>query len=64
MKTNLNKILRAKKITKYKLAKITGLSTSVIHHLSTGERPDITISTAYKICRALKIKFEELFYDR
>jgi len=64
MKNHLKKVLKEKKMSQYKLAQISGVSKSAIYFLSTGERLDITISSASKICKALDVKFEDLFYDK
>ncbi|NMM65467.1 helix-turn-helix transcriptional regulator [Clostridium sp. P21] len=60
IKCNLNKILEDKKVSKYKLAKNTGIAYNAIKKLGAGDTISITFENLTKICNELDITVGEL----
>jgi transcriptional regulator with XRE-family HTH domain len=58
----LIRIRKDKKLSQYKIARISGLSTSGVSALEKGER-NPSLVTCFKIARALDIKLWEILRD-
>ena len=59
----LSNILNERKISKYKLEKITGLSHSALRFIFNEVNTDVKFSTIAKVCVALNIPLSEFFND-
>lgn len=55
---NLKNVMKAKRVTKYQLSKITGISYPTLMAIEKGG--DVKLSTLAKIANALGIKVKEL----
>lgn len=53
-------IMKQKNLTKYRLAKLTGLSESGLSDIFNGHKKDPRISTVKKIANALEVSVEEI----
>ena len=62
---NLQDIIKEKQITKYKLAKISGVSQTTINDICTGKVniKNCTGETLYKLAKALDVSIEELLRE-
>lgn len=58
----LKKIRQHKKISQYKIAKDSGLSTSSINSIENGDQIP-SIITCFKICRAMNVKLWEVLRE-
>ncbi|AUN22289.1 transcriptional regulator [Clostridium botulinum] len=59
---NLKKILKHKKISPYRLAKLAGIGQATVHGLVNNNR-EPRISTAQKISNILDCSIEEIFFE-
>ena len=61
----LNDLLAQKAMTKYRLAKISGLPFTVISEMTTGKTKirKCTAETLYKLAKALDVTMEDLLAD-
>lgn len=65
MKVILNKTLKDKKISQYKLAKDTGISASTLNNLCNNKTTSIQFSVLDKICDALNCEVSDiLLHDK
>ena len=62
---NLQDLINEKQITKYKLAKISGVSQTTINDICTGKVniKNCTGETLYKLAKALEVSIEELLRE-
>ena len=58
MSEKIKKLRESKNISRYELAKLTGLSHMTIYRVESGESP--TLKTLAKIAEALEVSVEEL----
>ncbi|RMC95185.1 XRE family transcriptional regulator [Clostridium autoethanogenum] len=63
IKCNLNEILESKKITKYALAKNTGISAHAIKKLADNQTNSISFENLTKICTELDIPVGDLLVN-
>lgn len=63
IKCNLNEILKSKKITKYALAKNTGISAHAIKKLADNQTNSISFENLTKICTKLDISVGDLLVN-
>jgi len=63
-RSNIKKIIHARKMQQKDLAKLADLETYQVSEIVNVTRYDMLLSTAVKICEALKISFDEGFGDR
>ena len=61
MNNNLKEIRRGKGITQTELAKISGVSRTIINQLERGTRDVITSQTMIKLSSALNASIEDIF---
>lgn len=66
LEMNINELLNQKKLTKYKLSKISGIPFATISDLSTGRTrlEKCSAETIYKVAKALDVTMEDLLSDR
>lgn len=60
----LSKLLNERKISKYRLEKLTGLTHSTIRNIFNELNSDVRFSTIVKIAQALEIELSKLFDDK
>lgn len=61
MRNNIKKYRQTKGLTQAELAKISGVSRTVIAQLESGVRENVTAETMLKISKALEKSVEEIF---
>jgi transcriptional regulator with XRE-family HTH domain len=49
-----------RKLSLNELARRSGIAPSVLSRVETGERDDLRLSTAVRLCRALEISLDQL----
>lgn len=59
----LNKLAKEKGLSRYEIAKLTGLAESNINRIFNGEITNPTILTAYKIAKVLGVRIEDLLNE-
>jgi len=60
----LSKILKEKKMSKYRLEKLCGLTHTAMRNIFNGKSADLKFSTIVKITNALNITLGEFFTDK
>ena len=62
---NINELLEQKNMTKYKLAKLSGISFTTVSEIATGKikTENCTGKTLYKLAKALDVSMEDLLSD-
>ena len=61
---NIKKIREEKRITLYRLEKLTGISRAYLYRLENNKTTNPTISTLYKIAISLNVNIKDLFYSK
>ena len=59
----LSSLLAEKKMSKYKLEQLTGLTHSALRYIFNEVNSDVKFSTIVKVCNALNIELTDFFND-
>lgn len=59
----IKNIRERKKLTIYKLSKMTGINRSYLTQLENNKKFNPSLKTMYSIARALEVKVDDLFYS-